>query len=257
MGRTLSPHETPLDPAISRLPGSLGLFSCSSVSPDPEAPSPAPPRTEPPPPPLPASGPEEPDVPAEHVRKTDLVAALLYGVGVFAGVHALALLCLTSLRLYHTFGVRNSLQEFDLIRFLAVSTLPLGFNLIFGLFFGQKYWGYGRSIPEKGSLEGNRFEDPWPLHWICNPWLWVFLGWLTLFNLPRFFDGAPVLVALRHFVLPPWPPAHYYIPIRTEVVLYMAVGNRALFAGFLATVGWLWFSARIARQDPLPPSQPE
>jgi hypothetical protein len=179
------------------------------------------------------------------------VAALLYGVGVFVGVHALAILCLTSLRLYQTFGLRNSLQEFDLVRFLAVSTLPLGFNLIFGLFFGQKYWGYGR------TRAGNGAQDPWPLYWVCNPWLWVFLGWLALFNLPRFLDGAPVLTALRHFTLPPWPPAHYYIPIRTEVILYMAVGNRALFAGFLATVGWLWFSARIARQESLPPSQPE
>jgi hypothetical protein len=161
-------------------------------------------------------------------------------------------------------GWHNTLQDFDFLRFLAVSFLPFGFNLAFGIFFGQKYWGYGRassgrgpagshspldSVSGAGDRREDRFEVPWPRYWVCNPWLWVFLAWLALFNLPRFLDGISALTALRNFSLPPWPPEHFYIPIRTEVFLYMVVGNRALFAGFLSTVGWLWFSSRIARQD--------
>jgi len=184
--------------------------------------------------------------PPEHVRKTDLLAALLYGGGIFAAVHALAILSISAVTLYRTMGVYSTLMDFDLPRFLTISLLPFCFNLIFGVFFGQKYWAYGR-----WKIPSSRAEAPWPRYWIRNPWLGVFLVWLLLFNLPRFLNNAPVLEALRNFSVPPWPPGSYYLPIRNEVFLYMAVGNRALWAGFLATVGWLWFSSRIASQDAL------
>ncbi len=274
MGRTLSPRETTLDLPVSRLQGSLSLTHCplSLDAPTPVAPQASSPLPPLPPPSRPSSGKPAPTPRPEHVRKTDLLAALLYGGGVFAGVHALAILSITSLALYRSMGFRSALQDFDLPRFLALSFLPFGFNLAFGIFFGQKYWVYGRanrespeslvprsssdSVFESSGGSEDRPEVPWPLYWVSNPWLWVFLSWLALFNLPRFFDDAPVLAALRNFSLPPWPPEHYYMPIRNEVFLYMAVGNRALFSGFLATVGWLWFSARIATQTAPAPMAP-
>ena len=192
-----------------------------------------------------AEPPESPLSPGQISRKnanfsaSDILPVLFFGLAIYLLVRSLGILLKTTFLFYHVFGVDNPIQEFKLWRFLLLSILPFGFNLVFGVFFGLKYLDFDRERAER-EASGDRVP-----YRILNPALLVLLLWWGLFNAPLFLTGD----SGKQSLFPSWPPDSFYEPIQNYLGLFFFMGNGALGAGFLGVIGWTRLLGRL-RTEP-------
>lgn len=129
---------------------------------------------------------------------------------------------------WHAFeisGLYSPTDDFSLVWYLAYGILPLLFNAAFGAYFAILCFGRpGRARPR-------------PLAALA-----LLAFWLTAFNLPAFTAAGrerPV----------EWPPGRLYLPVYSELVLFLPFGNIGAVLGF--AIGGLVCIARRPR-----PSKP-
>ncbi len=173
---------------------------------------------------------------------SDFVPVIYFGVSIFLVVQCFGSLLGYSLDCYSHFGYRDIVEDFHMLRFLAFSLLPFGFNLAFGVFFGLKH----QSRLDRGAAAagiGSRFP-----RLSVNVFLVGFLAWWILFNLPLFIAGEPG----KHLPLPTWPPKSFYLSLRLELGMFFFMGNRALPAGFFGALGWSCLLRRLREREQRP-----
>lgn len=149
---------------------------------------------------------------------------------------SLILFGMVARRFYQSFGFHSETNEVFFWRFAAFCILPLLFNALFAAYFGLLF---ARSM---GRTEGGEAQSA-SLKQRINPLnlgLIALIGWFLLFNLPSLwiafsgFQQAGWEALLRRPLIGAWPPPTLPGPVRIEFMLFSALGNLGLLAGFSA-----------------------
>jgi len=135
---------------------------------------------------------------------------VLFFVAIFLATITARNLMMSAVGTWRMFGFHSPSNEFYLYRYLLFAVLPLGFNLMFGFYFALRFYGCAHS--------GENHARAWGL-------LALFIGWLFVFNLP-------VLLSYTGTGRLHWPPLSLYLPVYTELILFMPMGNLGALLGF-------------------------
>lgn len=171
----------------------------------------------------------------------DLCSVALCGIALFLLTGAVALLLNNGVNFYRYYGFHSVMQDFYLHRFLIFSLLPVGFNLAFGIAFGMYFISFRRTTLARFNNGFLRVL----FSVVLNPAFLLFLLWWILFNLPLLLEPVD-----PRYLTSSWPPHSLYLPIRTELLLFHPLGNRALVAGFLGAIGWKRLRQLLAAEKP-------
>jgi len=146
---------------------------------------------------------------------------------------SLMLFGMVARRFYQSFGFHSATNEVFFWRFAAFCILPLLFNALFSAYFGLLFArGLSRPKDRAQPASAKRRFNPLILGLIG------LIGWFLLFNLPSLwmaftaFQQVGWEALMRRPLFGAWPPATLPAPIRIEFMLFYALGNLGLLAGF-------------------------